>query len=522
MYVDFEVIDAISFRHYQGYEVILNMNASKVVPYRTDNTGDGNQVWNTHATRRTHMQRVTSSSDSSQYLDIEVLDAIAFRDKRGEEWVLSMPSVNSPNVYNSTTGTGSRLSTRRVHNEKIYTDPTDTTSPYMLVQRCDTMSFRNVRGQELIIRMASSDDGSGSGRASTYMTPADYDPTSDVAPPTNSDPSIYAFIAAGAAGVATGTDGDTDTVVACGPLWWPRGISKKSGPWYWYVPTQTPKTFSLYITPGHYIFDTNPSISSWEGTNATFTWEWLPGVLTQNLNYTETYFTPFDPFGWNSLDDAILYGYIGQDWGLIDYSDTRIDGTQSNGLSTSPCIPNVSGSPDIWQQAGIPAPALIPPVAPATKWQPGSISSKLAAQVANAWADAWNGTSDGFNGEMSGAAITLSPIYEYIHWPDNVDMGVTERIGAGNTPSTYAYPNSSFGVDIYDVRVNPPLTGGRVLGGLPGDFWNADGTAGPGVGVIDASLTDSYASSIAVAQLDPTKWDTSTPYEPKLKASTSS
>lgn len=52
-----------------------------------------------------------------------------------------------------------------------------------------------MNGETMIIAAPSSDDGSGSGRADTYMTPSDYDPTdSSKVPPDiedNGDPNLY-------------------------------------------------------------------------------------------------------------------------------------------------------------------------------------------------------------------------------------------------------------------------------------------------------------------------------------------
>jgi hypothetical protein len=57
------------------------------------------------------------------------------------------------------------------------------------------ISFRSVRGREMILKMPSNDKGGKPGRASTFISsPKDYDPTDDSdenAPPENKDPDFY-------------------------------------------------------------------------------------------------------------------------------------------------------------------------------------------------------------------------------------------------------------------------------------------------------------------------------------------
>jgi hypothetical protein len=511
IWVDIEVLDAISFRHINGKEMILSLDPTKVVPNIVDNTGDGNGKSNgPKATRRSHMKRIKSSSDPTQFLDIEVIDGVAFKDENGKEWILNHPDKDDLNKYNVTTGQGNPKSTRRVHLEKVYSDPNDKTSPYMLVERCDTMAFRTTNGEELIIVMPSSDDGSGKGRANSATTPQNYDPNSTkVVPPDNKDAEVYAFIPKGSSGVCTGSKGDDKTAITCGPLWWPRAINKKGGPWYWYIPTQTMHTYSIKFTPGKLEWLGNPTKSSWGGILPTWELVWLPGFLSQNLAGDQVYYHPFAPYGFGSLEDAILHGRLGLDWGLIDFSDTRIDSNASNGLSTNPCVPGVRGVPDIWQLTGTPAPDLVKPTPPDTKWLPGPISTKLAKQVAEAWLNDWNATSEMFNNQKAEDAGNFTSLFKYITWPFPVDDGGTQRFGNNNAPKLFTYPGTAFDVPLYDMTVNPPLTGGRYIGGLPPDFWGGAGTIGPETGV--------YAQFIGGGQLDPTKWNTSDPANPKLR-----
>lgn len=515
IWVDIEVLDAVGFRTDNGKEMVLSVDAKKAKVNIKDDTGDGNaRPGGAHATRRSHMKRITGSSDATQLLDFEILDGVAFRDQNNDEWVLSHEDKGSLNVYNTTTHTGSAKSTRRVHNEKVYSDPKDKSSPSMLVERCDTMVFRGPNNKELVIKMPSYDDGNGA-RASTAMTPRDYDPAKNSTPPDNTDPGVYAFIPKSSNGCATGT-----TAVKCGPLWWPRAINKKGGPWYWYVPTQTAMQYSIIFHPGKFKFNKNPSVSSWGGRVGYWELVYAPGVYFEDLTGEHVFFIPFQSFGFGSLEEAIEGGGFGNDWGLIDFSDTRIDANEEDGLNKDPCIVGERGSPDIWQLTGIAAPALIKPVPPAKKWLPGSISTKLAKQVAEAWLSDWASTTSSFNGGKAGDCGDYTIKYVYIHWPAPVDDGATQRFIEGLEDKRMAYPGTSFSVPLWDMRGSTPLTGGRYIGGIPPDFWsNTQNTqTGAPDSVIELLGQGHYASQLSGGQLDPTKWDTSDPPNPKRKA----
>jgi hypothetical protein len=510
-FVDIEVLDAIATRTTEGKQVVLVFPGADAIPYIVDDTGDGNGKSVVGATRRSHMKRISSSSDSTQFFDIEVLDAISFKIE-GKEWIMNFPDDGGLSVYNTTTNSGSPTgSTRIVHDEKIYSDPTDKTSDFMLVERCDTMTLRTINGEQWIITMPSSDDGSGTGRADTDTKPAGYVAGTTV-PPQNSDPSVYAFFPSASKGAITGKNGK----ITMGPLWWPRATSKKSGPWYTYTPIQQPYEWSLYENEGEYVWVKDPALSSFASTPATLTWQRLPNVGVGYNNGPADSFglhhigPALPPIGFASLDDVITNGHIGVDWGVLDFTDSRIDAGASDGLNKNYCVPGVSGSPDTWQLAGIPAPALIPPPTPTDKWTAGAQSAAIQKQCAMAYLAAWNGTSNAWNEEMVGAAITLTNLFWYITWPDS---GETQRFGNGNIPATYDYPSTAFGVPLPNQLVNPPADGGTFLGGLPGDFWIGHW------GVFPAPYP--FAPIIAVEQLDPTKWDTTDAYAPKLRPSSS-
>jgi hypothetical protein len=231
-YIDIEVLDAIAFRTDRGEEMILNMAADTIVPYIVDDTGGGHgKTPGSDTTRRSHMKRIVSDD---QKLDIEVLDVVAFRDQRGEEWILDMHDTNGePSVFNTTDGTGDNKSTRRTHTEKIGV-PYGTKDPsqYIKSERCDAMAFRTITGKEVIIKCPSNDDpNSTDPRADTHVwSPEGYDPSNEDGPkpPKNSDPHNYvSFLKddkGDPVGFATG-----DEKISMGPLWWVRKISTSGG-----------------------------------------------------------------------------------------------------------------------------------------------------------------------------------------------------------------------------------------------------------------------------------------------------
>ncbi len=97
--------------------------SNRSVPWIVDNTGGGHDKQPDDPTQLTHMVRLTNPSDSAQQLDVEVLDCWAARDQNGEEWVLDM-QPQSP--FDVTDGSGAAGATRRTHDE-IIADPSGTT-----------------------------------------------------------------------------------------------------------------------------------------------------------------------------------------------------------------------------------------------------------------------------------------------------------------------------------------------------------------------------------------------------------
>lgn len=99
------------------------------------------------------------TSASGGLIDVEVLDIVAFRTKNGEQWILNFPSKKASSF--STNGESDPGNpTRRTHKEKISDGfkKDPAKGEYMTVVRTDAVAFRTIFGKELIIKMPSNDD----------------------------------------------------------------------------------------------------------------------------------------------------------------------------------------------------------------------------------------------------------------------------------------------------------------------------------------------------------------------------
>lgn len=238
-YIDVEVLDAISFRVENGKEVILNMAASRSQPLIIDNVGGGHGKSPAKPSMRTRVKRI---KNGKQMLDIEVVEAAAFRDQRGEEWVLDM--VKPGSSFNVSDGAGNPKSTRRVHTE-IVSAPfgkkkSEAGTDYITVIRADNIAFRKKRNEEVIISCPSSDDKNAANvtfsRASTFIHSPDnnYDPSDDNSSEPqkledSGDPHFYAAFVDEADGFMTG-----DEKIEMGPFWWIRKIHKPQSGLVWF------------------------------------------------------------------------------------------------------------------------------------------------------------------------------------------------------------------------------------------------------------------------------------------------
>lgn len=112
-------------------------------------------------TRRTHIVRIfqdpaVTSGSTGPYIDVEVLDAIAFREANGKEVILSLAATNSDPLIVDNTGAGNdrqpdSKATSRSHMRRITS--TDDPAQQLDVEVIDVMAFRDANGAEWILDM---------------------------------------------------------------------------------------------------------------------------------------------------------------------------------------------------------------------------------------------------------------------------------------------------------------------------------------------------------------------------------
>lgn len=525
-YLDIEVLDAISFRTEQGKAMVLNFSADKVKPYIVDDTGGGNAKNTLNATRRSHMKRITSPTDASQFFDIEVIDAISFRDENNKEWILDLKVVRPYNTTDGVTGSsmgGGSNYTRRVHTEKIYSDQNDETSDHMTVIRCDDMAFRTVRGEELIVKMPSRDDGStdmdGLGRASTYTTPEDYEPGSTaVVPPANHDPNRYASFPKGSKGALTGKE-----EVAMGPLWWPRATNTKAGPWWVWTPRFQPVQWSLQFHVGSIgdpytaihgfgFGEGLPFLTNYYPPPAVVTWHRLPEIGHAWVDpYPDPFAGQFLPVeGYLSIDDAADAGDI------VKFNFKEPPTTRE--LYAGPYVPTV-WQPNAWQLTGFAKEQpyhwdRTDPANPKKVWDEPIAS--LARKVAKTYEQMWNATSNAYN---SGEAANDGYAHDvFVNWwagTPEASPPYSVSLDPQFLPVTADW---AWDVDIVDGPTGAPETIGAQTIQNAGDFYGGlDYSAwfgghvfvnGGDYGYRMNRFHPAFATPIGVGQLDPKIWDT--------------
>lgn len=221
LYADVEVLDALAFRTPGGKELVLTFDQKNVDPYIIDEVSGKNKKTPNNGTRRSHMERVKSKDGG--LIDVEVIDAVAFRGPGNKEWILNLPSKKSSEFSANDKSNGSAPFTRRTHTEKISEGFEKKPTAYMTVTRTDEVAFRTVMGEEMIIKMPSCDDpNSSEPRADTFIvSPKGYDPKREDGPkpPLNKDKNVYVSFPEGA-NLFTG-----DEKVSQGMMWWIRKIS---------------------------------------------------------------------------------------------------------------------------------------------------------------------------------------------------------------------------------------------------------------------------------------------------------
>lgn len=142
-----------------------------------DQTDGNNGKKPGNASRRSHIKRL--KGDDGAELDVETLECAAFSDQNGGEWVLDMGKPGG--VFDPDDGGSDGQATRRGHTEKItapFGQGKKATS-FVKMQRHDMLAFRREGGKEVILKAPSSDDPTKPDipRAKTFLaSPDSYDP----------------------------------------------------------------------------------------------------------------------------------------------------------------------------------------------------------------------------------------------------------------------------------------------------------------------------------------------------------
>lgn len=217
MYVDIEVLDCIAYTTKNGEVHVWDCQSKNADPFIEDKTGD-DPVWSTgseSSTRGSHAKEFTTKDADGHPVykfGFEVMDRMAFRDDQNKAWILNYPK-DAADPFNTTTHTGSAMSTRQTHLEQInatYTDggtggvkgkrvgafgknndnkKNDGTQKGCIVQeRVDIVAFLGEYEKRLVIKMESHDDQDPDqadpkkARAETITDPPDYDPNNKDGP----------------------------------------------------------------------------------------------------------------------------------------------------------------------------------------------------------------------------------------------------------------------------------------------------------------------------------------------------
>jgi hypothetical protein len=261
-YVDVMVTDKLAVTGTNGQGFKIDVTAANAVPTINDESGDGNGVDNgASATRQTHIIRVTSDSDPSQYLDVEVLDAFCLTGVNGQQWIGRLPAPKAITFVQTTSGPdlgtpvspeetfqfssdgasrwaninelGNNVSQSVTYPLPISPSPgaLGSGAPFMAIEDFQKISFTGPNGQGWKYDL--SDSSQQINDTTSYLT----DPnTGNLYPPQNTDPDPYVIFPVGSGGPFTG-----NTVVSQGPLWRVINASGAQGPWL--------ELFLAYLAP---------------------------------------------------------------------------------------------------------------------------------------------------------------------------------------------------------------------------------------------------------------------------------
>jgi hypothetical protein len=552
-YVDVKVYDQIAYLGPNGQEMVIDTDAKKAIPNVTDNTGDGNAIENADATRLSHMERFTNKNDTDQYLDLEILDTVAFTSPNRKQGVLHMPSSKASWIVrddaNIGFGGGSGGS-RFGHTEKV-TDKNskvakeDEQDDFTGIVVTDAIAYENENGQRSVLVLPNVQEND-----TTEYTTDDTTGNQDV-PPDNTDPSPYVKFPQGddgngTGGTSTSTSGvwlgatptsaqtGLDAPPDQGMLWKIVNAASNNGPWWPWQPKYQYYGWSIESFGGWLIavnvhFDTH-IIDVWQNDPMLApTYERLPKIGSY---FRGASLQPDMPIqGYTSLDEQATKD-------PLSLYKMKIDFTVGPQLRFN--LPGLGGGwqPNIWQLTGFKQPSHIAqeddPIKGISKGDTvyDKPSSGLAKKVVKSYKKSWNAATDAYNAMMKG--LDHIPTTPDTWWgPDPLVGPIPYAIM--DTPH-FSWLDWTFAIK----RVDGPLGGptdkgpnqistaeGTVLGnpyyleqrmdfcaGLPAGAYFGGLTPNPDghIGYTLNPFVPAFALPLGVDQLDEKKWDTSGDY----------
>lgn len=291
MYVDVVVVDAISVRGPNGDETVYKTKAEDAVPFIKDTTGDvdtGN-VQPSHPTRKSVIQRFTNPQDSSQFIDAEILTAVAYKGPNGQETLLHMPTSGIDAYVVDTTDNGlgtrpSKSSTRKlnvVEIDEITGNPNagsvnsqqpgypvlpgggTQTARKLLIEQTWAVATKGPNGKEILLLTPLHEGSWGTNIEDTTTYVPDPDNNFALGPPDNPDPNPYVVWPATGGPSNKGPNGawlGVKTPLSQGPLWYIESVSTPFNP---ILPQGFPFTVTVNLWWGQ------PPTAGWDGNGPT-------------------------------------------------------------------------------------------------------------------------------------------------------------------------------------------------------------------------------------------------------------
>jgi hypothetical protein len=242
-YVDVKVYDQIAYLGPNAQVMVIDTDAQKAQPNVDDNTGDGNGISNGNASRLSHFERFTNKDDTDQYLDLEILDTMAFESPMNKRGVLHMPSNRASWIVNDTAGIGfggGSGGSRYAHTEKVVDKTSDVAKEdeqtnFTGIVVTDAVAWQHENGERTVLYLPNVEEND------TTQYTAD-DNGDNTVPPDNNDPNPYVkfpqkddgttatsgpWLGATPTSAQTGQDAPPDQ----GMLWKIVNAAGKTGPW---------------------------------------------------------------------------------------------------------------------------------------------------------------------------------------------------------------------------------------------------------------------------------------------------